>query len=359
MTHLTSPRHSYTDSSHQDSLSQPSQQPPMVHLRRALNLYLLSLHYHKLHQVNTDFGFASHMPPTDCISRLPQNLLECPTLGYLSSILAVLPQFFLALEPFLNLFSPNILPKYAFLGCAPLCSYRDSKGHQCETSRPLGVSFPSRTHTQTTHRTPSWTWCTQTSPHAHQPSCLLINTPHPWVCTPFLVLFSCVHRHDSSWVCPWGCPTSLVCPCCRGQMGPLLGNSPKFPHPFPNTTQVSINHSKASEVCAPLVPHMSPSCAQDAPAHTHMSSFSPIDHMPLGVLLLDSSPSLPKECMHSLGVMGDLTSSPTPSCFRPQQHLSISMEYLPHLWISSPLNDCCLLNCCHQGKLPLGSYMSL
>jgi hypothetical protein len=90
--------------------------------------------YCRLHQVNTDFGSTSHMPPTDLHFRLPQNLLVHPTLGYLSSIFATLPQFFLASELCLRLSLLFLLSKnFSFLGCVPLCSYRDSKGHQCET----------------------------------------------------------------------------------------------------------------------------------------------------------------------------------------------------------------------------------
>jgi hypothetical protein len=39
----------------------------------------------------------------------------------------------------------------------------------------------------------------------------------------------------------------------------------------------------------------------------------------------------------------------------PRQHPLISMASLPHLRISSPLNNCCFLNYCHQDKLSLGS----
>jgi len=35
------------------------------------------------------------------------------------------------------------------------------------------------------------------------------------------------------------------------------------------------------------------------------------------------------------------------------------MVSLRHLRFSSPLKECCLINCFHQGKLPLGSYMSI
>jgi hypothetical protein len=85
-------------------------------------------------------------------------------------------------------------------------------------------------------------------------------------------------------------------------------------------------------VC-PLGVHMSPSCTQGAPAHTQTSSFT----QPITSSLCSSSiPSsnLPKEHVHSVGVMGDLTSSPTPSCCpSPLKHPSISHG------ISSPSLD--------------------
>jgi len=57
-----------------------------------------------------------------------------------------------------------------------------------------------------------------------------------------------------------------------------------------------------------------------------------------------------------MGVMGDLTSSPTSNCCHPWKHPLISMVPLPHLWILSPLNNCCSpLEVFHQGKLSFGS----
>jgi hypothetical protein len=70
MTHLTSPRHSYTDSSPRLSMSQLSLQPPVVHLRRALNHRLVVSSFPQTSQILI-------LPHTclqqTCISRLPQN----------------------------------------------------------------------------------------------------------------------------------------------------------------------------------------------------------------------------------------------------------------------------------------------
>jgi len=100
---------------------------------------------------------------------------------------------------------------------------------------------------------------------AHQPSRLLDQRAPSLGVRPL----PCVNRRDSLWVCRWGHSTSLVCPCCRGNMGPHLGHAPKLRHPCPNATQVFINLSKASTCMSPWC-RTPPSCAQGAPAHTHV-----------------------------------------------------------------------------------------
>jgi hypothetical protein len=92
---------------------------------------------------------------------------------------------------------------------------------------------------------------------------------HPLPCA-----FSRVDHRDSLWVCRWGRPTSPVHPCCRGQMGPLLGHAPKLPCPFPNTTQVFVNRSKESKVCAPLVfAHVTIVCPRCSCSHPNVFIF--------------------------------------------------------------------------------------
>jgi len=71
----------------------------------------------------------------------------------------------------------------------------------------LGVSCPfTNHHTQRTHCTPSWTWCTQMSLCAHQLSCLLDQR------APFLVCFL-VSIDETMCVCRWVHPTSSMHPC--------------------------------------------------------------------------------------------------------------------------------------------------
>jgi len=79
----------------------------------------------------------------------------------------------------------SLLCNISFLGCAPLFSYMDSKGHHHESSRPLSVLRPLTNHqSQMNHRTTLWTRCAQTNPCAHQLSRPLGPT-HPNIgCTP-------------------------------------------------------------------------------------------------------------------------------------------------------------------------------
>jgi hypothetical protein len=51
-----------------------------------------------------------------------------------------------------------------------------------------------------------------------------------------------------------------------------------FPCPFPNETQVSINHRKASEVCSPFVPHVTILCLRCSFPCLHVFILR-IDHM--------------------------------------------------------------------------------
>jgi hypothetical protein len=93
--------------------------------------------------------------------------------------------------------SPCLPFKYSFLGCAPLFSYRDSKGHHHEPSHPLGVSHPfTNPCVQMNHHAPSWTQSpkriimppsqTQSPKQTHA----LINHHAPW------------DRHTQPWCTP-------------------------------------------------------------------------------------------------------------------------------------------------------------
>jgi hypothetical protein len=166
---------------------------------------------------------------------------------------------------------------------------------------------PWRTHTQPTCRGPLWTQCTHPSPCAHQLTCMLDRRAPSLDARPLPRALPCVNRRDSLCVCRWGCPTSLVCPCCQGQMGPLLGHAPKLPRPCPNTTQVSVIRRKGRRVCAPLGLHVT-IVLQGAPAHTQMSLFA---QLIVSSLCSSSvlSPNLPKERARLVGVPEGLTSS--------------------------------------------------
>jgi hypothetical protein len=62
-------------------------------------------------------------------------------------------------------------------------------------------------------------------------------------------------------VTPRGCVDEVIQPLwcthvAEGRRNPLLEHVPKLPHPCLNTTQLFVNHSKESKVCAPLVLHV-------------------------------------------------------------------------------------------------------
>jgi len=117
--------------------------------------------------------------------------------------------------------------------------------------------------------------------HAPSLGMLLMSTDPNLFDAPFPCVFLGTDRRDDMRVCQWGHPTSPMCPCCQGKAVPLLGLVLKSPIPFPNTTQVSINHHKASEVCAPLVLLSTSTCLR-SPNQYHASCF----------IFLDSSPSI-------------------------------------------------------------------
>jgi hypothetical protein len=178
------------------------------------------------------------------------------------------------------------------------------------------------------------------------------DVPHPWVCAPFLVcsLVSII-------VTPCGCVDGVIQPLwcahvAEGRWVHSLGMLPSCPtlsQMQPKSPSIILRKVR----CVPPWCRMSPSCAQGAPAHTQMSLFSQPITSSLCSFICSIVESSQGECACLVGVMGDLTSSPTPSCCHPSTTSIDSMVSLPHLWISSPLNDCCLLNCCHQGKLPI------
>jgi hypothetical protein len=136
----------------------------------------------------------------------------------------------------LELILLSLLFKSSFLGCAPLFSYMDSKGHHHESSHPLGVSCPFMNHhTQTNHHTPSWTHVPQMNPCALIITSLGTNTPQPW-CTPHVdapqplwCTPSLGHFHASPHA--WESPLACSCPRCPlSQLVQLLGvqSNPKF-----------------------------------------------------------------------------------------------------------------------------------
>jgi hypothetical protein len=92
MSHLRSPIHARKYWSPQDSLSQPYLQLHVMHMCPQPQTCCRFVSK-KFDQANKDFVFASHLPPQNCIFILPQNLPKHPNLGYLSSILEILPQF--------------------------------------------------------------------------------------------------------------------------------------------------------------------------------------------------------------------------------------------------------------------------
>jgi hypothetical protein len=102
------------------------------------------------------------------------------------------PLFVLAYLRTIKLFLLSFSFKIVFLGCVPLFSYRDSKGHHREPSCPLRVShpftnpcvqtnrrapsqtrLPKRTHALVNYRAP-WDQCTRPwcTPHADTPQSL-------------------------------------------------------------------------------------------------------------------------------------------------------------------------------------------
>jgi hypothetical protein len=242
---------------------------------------LLSLLCHRLHQVNTNFGSTSHMPHRPCF-RLPQNLLVHPTLGYLSSIFATLPQFFLASELCLRLSLLFFFQKLlSFLGCVPLCSYMDSKGHQCESSHPLGVSCPFvNHHTQMNCRAPSWTQCTQTNLCTHQPSCLLDRRTPSLGCVPLALCVSLLPIDETLMGVSMGSSNLSNVP-----MLPREGGStpwacaqvtPSFPKHNPSLHQFL----RKVRCVPPWCPHVTIVCPRCSCSHPHVF-VRPTDHMPL------------------------------------------------------------------------------
>jgi len=85
----------------------------------------------------------------------------------------------------------SLLFKYVFLGCAPLFSYMDSKGHHHESSHPLVFSclFMNH-HNQKNRHAPSQTQCTQMNPCSHQPLHPLGLTHHNLFGAPLLLVIS-------------------------------------------------------------------------------------------------------------------------------------------------------------------------
>jgi hypothetical protein len=123
----------------------------------------------------------------------------------------------------------------------------------------------------------------------------IIVTPHGCVDGVIQPLW-CTHVVEGRWVHSLG----------------MLPSCPTLSQTQPKSPSIILRKVR----CVPPWCHTSPSCTQGAPSHTQTSSFT----QPITSSLCSSSiPSsnLPKEHTCSVGVMGDLTSSPTPSCCHP------------------------------------------
>jgi hypothetical protein len=155
MTHLTSPRHSYTDSSHQDSLSQHLSQLLWCTSNMPSTIDLSSLLYCKAS--HRPMVLSPSMPPQTCdktspkLSQkegFPNSSHKITSRKHKSShverlgSLRELTPLCLSLPQNAELILLSLFFKYSFLGCVPLFSYRDSKGHHREPSHPLGVLCP-------------------------------------------------------------------------------------------------------------------------------------------------------------------------------------------------------------------------
>jgi hypothetical protein len=131
---------------------------------------------------------------------------------------------------------------------------------------------PLQTHTQMTHCTPPWTRVHPNKPVCtHQSSCLLDQCAPSLGACPLPCAFSCVNCCDSSWVCRWGHPTSLVHPCFKGRWVHSLGMLPSFPalsQMQPKSLSIILRKVR----CVPPWCRMSPSCTQGTPAHTHRTT---------------------------------------------------------------------------------------
>jgi hypothetical protein len=187
------------------------------------------------------------------------------------------------------------------------CFYMDSKGHFCEISCLLGVSHPFANSHPSESSHPLWTKCIHPSPHAHQPSSLGLAQPilghAPFFLCPSLMMMV---------VTPRGCADVVVPPlrCTHVAKGRWVQSLGKFPSCLilaqmqPKSSSIIIRKVK----CVPPWCHMSPSCAQDAPAHTQTSLFSQSITSSLCSLFVPSL-NLPKERTCSVGVTRDLTST--------------------------------------------------
>jgi hypothetical protein len=212
------------------------------------------------------------MPPQTYVFKLPQNLPKCLIVGYMYSILETLPQFVIADLP--HSFSPNLLSKCYMLPLV-VCFffYMESKSHLCEKSCLLGVSRPLENPHSTKSPFPSMDLLCPSKSHAMINHSFLIPTHPILACTPIFLCSFHVYHCDSLWVCRWGNPTSLACPCCQGNTSRLLGHASKFPLPCLNTTQFSINHSKESKMCSPLILHVIVVCPRCCYSHPNFFVF--------------------------------------------------------------------------------------
>jgi hypothetical protein len=138
-------------------------------------------------------------------------------------------------------------------------------------------------------------------------------------------------------------------------MGQLLGHAPKLPR-LSQTQPKSLSIIIRQVMCVPPWCFASPSCTQGS--HIQISSFSqPITSFL--VLFVCPSPNMAKERMHSVGVVRDLTSSPTPSCCHPRKHPLISMASLPIFISRHQSTIVASSTIIIKPKVPLGHIMNL
>jgi len=185
--------------------------------------------------------------------------------------------------------------------------FMDSKSLFCETSCLLGVLHPF----MNPHSTNSW--FSFVDPMCPSKSCIPNNCLSLGPTRPILgkmpLALCFIHSNcfEFLWVCRWDHTTFPTWLRFQGHTVPLLGHAPKSSHPCSNTTQVSINRSKASKVCASLVLHLTIVHTRCSYTHQKFSFSQPITYSLWYLFVI--SLNLPKERACSVGVTRDLKTS--------------------------------------------------